>query len=183
MEQLTEFMGNNPMLFMALGVVVGLLVWTSMMGGGSASLSPTDVTRMLNDDNDAVVLDVRSDAEFETGHIVGAVHVVDTQVDGAMNRLQKYKERPVIATCRTGQRSAAVAGKLRKIGIRAGMDAELVDACMQDGDKAQAMVALFQKNAAADDVRGTPSFVIEGEKVSNMNYADFAAFLDEKLGE
>lgn len=117
MEQLTEFMANNPELFLALGVVLGLIAWMSLMGGGSASLSPTDATRLMNDDSDTVVLDVRSDAEFDSGHVVGAIHVVDTQVESSMGRLQKYKSRPVIATCRTGQRSAAVAGKLRKAGF------------------------------------------------------------------
>ena len=101
MEQLAEFMGNNPGLFAALGVVLGLLIWTSMQSMGGASLSPSDATRLIND-SDAVVLDVRSDAEFEGGHIVGSVHVVDTQLESAMGRLQKYKSKPIIATCKTG---------------------------------------------------------------------------------
>lgn len=116
MEQLAEFMGNHPALFAALGVVLGLLIWTTLQLGGSHNLSPTDMTRLINQ-SEAVVLDVRSDAEFESGHIVGAIHVVDTQLESAMGRLQKYKSRPLIATCRSGQRAAAVCSKLRKAGF------------------------------------------------------------------
>jgi protein-disulfide isomerase len=76
---------------------------------------------------------------------------------------------------------ATIAGNLRKIGLTAGLEAETVDACLQDADKAQAMYALYQQNADADDIKSTPSFVIDGETYSNMSYADFAELLDGKL--
>ena len=76
-----------------------------------------------------------------------------------------------------------IAQNLRKIGKKAGLsDAEL-DACMNDGEQAKAMVAAYQKNAEADDISSTPSFLINGEKYSNMSYEKFAATLDEKLAE
>lgn len=78
---------------------------------------------------------------------------------------------------------AQIAQNLRKIGKKAGLsDAEL-EACMNDGEQAKAMVAAYQKNAEADDISSTPSFLINGEKYSNMSYEDFAATLDQKLAE
>lgn len=78
---------------------------------------------------------------------------------------------------------AAISNALRNIGKVAGLsDAEL-DACMSDADQAQELMAWYRSNAEADDVQGTPTFVINGEKYSNMNYADFAAVLDEKIAE
>lgn len=78
---------------------------------------------------------------------------------------------------------AAIADNLRKIGKTAGItDAEL-DVCLNDNDKAQAMVALYQENAQADGINSTPSFIINDEKFDNMNYDDFAAALDAKLAE
>ena len=44
-------------------------------------------------------------------------------------------------------------------------------------------MAWYRSNADADDVQGTPTFFINGEKYSNMNYADFVEVLDEKLAE
>lgn len=81
-----------------------------------------------------------------------------------------------------GGDAGLIADNLRTIGKTAGIGGDELEQCLNDSAKAQAMVAVYQQNAEADDVRGTPSFVIDGEKYSNMNYADFAAILDEKLG-
>ncbi len=78
---------------------------------------------------------------------------------------------------------ATIASNLRTIGKTAGLSDEQLDACMADGDMAQAMVAVYQENATRDDIQGTPSFIIDGQKYSNMSYAEFASVLDEKLGE
>lgn len=71
--------------------------------------------------------------------------------------------------------------ELRKIGKLAGLDDATLDACMQDADMAQSLVTWFEENASRDNISSTPSFIIDGEKTSNMSYADFAAFLDDKL--
>jgi protein-disulfide isomerase len=77
---------------------------------------------------------------------------------------------------------ATIADELKKLGLLAGLSQETVDACMQDGDMAKAMVAVFQQNAEADGITSTPSFVINGENYSNMSYEQFSQLLDEKLG-
>ncbi len=77
---------------------------------------------------------------------------------------------------------ATIAQNLRTIGKTAGLSDEQLDACLSDGDMAQALVAAYQKNAEADGIEATPSFIINGQKYSNMSYEDFARILDEKLG-
>lgn len=74
-----------------------------------------------------------------------------------------------------------VAENLRRLGRQAGLTDAGLDACLQDGDKAQAMVALWQQHSERDDINSTPSFVINGIKYSNMSYADFSAVLDKEL--
>ncbi|MGB7260471.1 MAG: DsbA family protein [Albidovulum sp.] len=74
-----------------------------------------------------------------------------------------------------------IAENLRKIGLKAGIGTEALDACMADNDMAKAMVATYQANATKDDVTGTPSFIIDGQKYANMSYEEFAKTLDEKL--
>jgi protein-disulfide isomerase len=76
---------------------------------------------------------------------------------------------------------ATIADNLRRLGRTAGLSDDEVNACLQDGDLARAMVAVYQQNAEADGIDSTPSFVIDGRKYTNMSYADFAAILDEKL--
>ena len=41
---------------------------------------------------------------------------------------------------------------------------EQMDACWNDKQKVADLVATFQKNATADAVEGTPTFIIAGEK-------------------
>ncbi|RMH43901.1 MAG: DsbA family protein [Alphaproteobacteria bacterium] len=77
---------------------------------------------------------------------------------------------------------AEVAANLRKLGRLAGLSDEKLDACLQDGETAKALVAAYQTNAQRDGIEGTPTFIINGEKYSNMGYEDFARVLDEKLG-
>lgn len=76
---------------------------------------------------------------------------------------------------------AAIVDELRKIGRLAGLDGDTLEACLQDADKAQSLVAWDEQNRAADGVDSTPSFVINGQKYSNMSYADMKALLDTAL--
>lgn len=76
---------------------------------------------------------------------------------------------------------AAIVEELRKIGRLAGLDNETLEGCLQNADRAQSLVAWYQENAAADQIDSTPSFVINGKKYSNMNYADMKNLIDEAL--
>jgi protein-disulfide isomerase len=76
----------------------------------------------------------------------------------------------------------AIVDELKKIGRIAGIDQDKLDACMRDEDKARALVQWSEGHVNADDIEGTPTMVINGEKVSNMSYADLKKILDAKLG-
>jgi protein-disulfide isomerase len=73
---------------------------------------------------------------------------------------------------------AAIVGELRKIGLLAGLDGDTMEACLQDGEMAQTLVAWYQGNATEDGIESTPSFVINGKKYSNMSYAEMAEIID-----
>ncbi|UWR22267.1 DsbA family protein [Sulfitobacter sp. S190] len=77
---------------------------------------------------------------------------------------------------------AAIVEELRRIGRLAGLDTETLEACLQDGERAQQMVAWYQQNAEADGIESTPTFMINGERYSNMAYSDMKAIIDEALG-
>lgn len=76
---------------------------------------------------------------------------------------------------------AIVIQELRTLAKTAGLNDETLDACMSDADQAQALVGWYQANAERDGVNSTPSFLIDGEKHSNMAYPALQALLDEKL--
>lgn len=82
-----------------------------------------------------------------------------------------------------GQDPVAVADRLRKIGKAAGLDNELLDACLADNDKARTLVTWYQQHAEADGISSTPSLVIDGEKHSNMAYDELKALIDKALAQ
>ena len=82
-----------------------------------------------------------------------------------------------------GDDPATVVENLRRIGRTAGLEDAALDACLNDGAMAQAMVNKFQKDSEADGINSTPSFVLNGAKHSNMNYADMKALLDAELAK
>lgn len=76
-----------------------------------------------------------------------------------------------------------VVDNLRRIGLKTGITNEELDVCFDDGDQVQALVAWYQQNFTRDNMDSTPSFLINGQKYSNMGYDKFAGVLDEKLAE
>lgn len=118
MERLPEFAGNHPQLFIALGVVLALLAWSYIKGAlqGFKNVGPTEATLLINHD-DAVVLDIREDHEFKDGYILDSVHIPLGRLKDSLGRLEKYRDRPIIASCRSGSRSGIACSTLLKNGF------------------------------------------------------------------
>lgn len=66
---------------------------------------------------DVTVLDVRGTAEFEAGHVPGAVHIPHTRVAEYAHTLPQG--RPVLVHCRSGARAAAAVAMLERLGFEA----------------------------------------------------------------
>ena len=81
----------------------------------------------------------------------------------------------------SGNPPEVIVEKLRTIGKTAGLTDADLDACFQDGDRAQALYATYLKNSEADGVQATPSFVINGELHRNMPYEDLKALIESML--
>ncbi|MDG1456545.1 MAG: DsbA family protein [Pseudoprimorskyibacter sp.] len=76
---------------------------------------------------------------------------------------------------------AAVADALRRIGRRAGMADDKLEACLTDRATAQGLVAWFQSNVERDGISSTPSFLIDGQLHSNMTYSEMSGLIDDAL--
>jgi rhodanese-related sulfurtransferase len=112
-----EFLQHN-LLLVGMAVVSGaMLVW-SFIGSKLSGIEEADTlkaTRLYNDD--ALVLDVREDKEYASGHIPKARHIPLGQLAGRLPELDKYKGKPILVTCRSGQRSARACRTLKKAGF------------------------------------------------------------------
>jgi rhodanese-related sulfurtransferase len=112
---LVEFLGNHWILFAALGVVLGLLTYTLIVGE-KGSVEPSSATVMINQ-RDAAVIDVRPAADYAKGHIINAINVPMNGFKKQMASLARHKSGPVIVNCRSGSQSQAACHLLRKEGF------------------------------------------------------------------
>ena len=65
---------------------------------------------------DAVIIDVRTPAEFADGHAKGSINIPLNAVANQLNKIKKYN-KPVITCCRSGARSGTAANILNNNGI------------------------------------------------------------------
>lgn len=117
--QFFEFMGNHPILFALLFVIIGFLVW-DVMGSeilGISSVQPYQAISMINH-QEAVILDVREENELVQGRILNAIHIPLTiLIKNQLYSLEKYRERPIIVSCAHGNRSVRSCMILKKNGF------------------------------------------------------------------
>ena len=67
------------------------------------------------------------------------------------------------------------------LGRQTGLTDAQMETCIQDQPMAEALVAEFQKNFDADKVEGTPTFILNGTKFTNMPWDEFKGELDKLL--
>ncbi len=127
-----EFIRNNVLLIgLALGSGIMLLLPAfKKSAGGVPNLGTAQAINLINR-NQALVLDVRSDAEFASGHIVDAKHIPLDNLASRLSELAKYKDKPILVNCQRGMRSAKACDILRKAefkqvhNLQGGLDAWL----------------------------------------------------------
>ena len=115
MEQYIDFIANNPILFVILAVIVGMIIWTELrrFTRGFKDITPIEVVQMMNHEN-ALLLDVREDAELNQGRIAGAKHIPLSVLKQRVEELNKFREKPIITFCRSGNRSVQASSMLKK---------------------------------------------------------------------
>ena len=81
----------------------------------TGKLDPAQATELYTAQKDGlVILDVRTDVEFNAGHAEGALHI---PVDQLAARVQEVPEgKPVLILCRSGVRASNAYKILRKAG-------------------------------------------------------------------
>jgi rhodanese-related sulfurtransferase len=109
------FQKDHNSLLLATAVASGaMLLWPLVRGSsGGPRVTPGEATQLINRE-DAVVVDVRDQAEYEAGHILGARNVPLARVESTD---LKRKDKPVIVYCQTGERGPKAAAALKKQGF------------------------------------------------------------------
>lgn len=115
MTNFFTFISQQWLLVSTLVVLVYLYAWRERIKSG-LPITAHEVTRLLNDDR-AVLLDVRDNAEYKAGHIAGAVNIPWAKVSADIDRLDVHKNKIVIVADKLGQHAGAVGRTLEKHGF------------------------------------------------------------------
>jgi len=104
----------------------------SMIAAGEDELHPVNV--MAEASSGALLLDVRSPAEFRSGRVRGAVNLpLEKVTPDAVRALAGGSSSPVLLLCASGGRATAAAGKLKGSGLRTLVVQGGTNSCQQAG--------------------------------------------------
>jgi rhodanese-related sulfurtransferase len=93
----------------------GALLLPGLRAGGRRS-SSLEATQLINKGK-TLILDVREQAEFASGHLRDAKHIPLGELAGRMGELDKSKSKTVIVVCQSGARSAKALRQLQAAGF------------------------------------------------------------------
>ena len=68
-------------------------------------------------DHELVLLDVRTQAEYDSGHILNAINISHEQILEDPELLAEYKDSQMVVFCRSGGRAGKVIQLLESIGF------------------------------------------------------------------
>lgn len=108
----------KKIIFMAFAIGLLLTSCTSVKENKVEYKKITDqeAKQMMDNEKDIVILDVRTQEEFDTGYIKDAILIPDTEIEKSAPEKLMNKNAKILVYCRSGRRSAIAAKKLIEMG-------------------------------------------------------------------
>ena len=108
---------NKNIIFVVLIVVliVAIIVVMSFSKSSESviqTLNSEEVSEIIQDES-LIIIDVRTEEEYESGHIEKAINIPYTEIESKVNY---DKDQAIAVYCRTGVRSSEAAKTLEKMG-------------------------------------------------------------------
>jgi rhodanese-related sulfurtransferase len=115
---IVEFVQKNIWYVIAAVVSGSLFVWPSVakLFSRTREVGVAEAIQLINR-KDAAIIDVREPGEFKAGHIPNARNIPAGLIKERTKELGKFKNKPLLLVCQTGNRSSQVCGSLQKDGI------------------------------------------------------------------
>ena len=85
-------------------------------GSGYRQISMDEAVKMMKDEKNYIILDVRRPEEYAQGHIPGAINVPNEEIGEKDIPELPDKSQLILVYCRSGKRSKQAAEKLVKLG-------------------------------------------------------------------
>lgn len=107
-----------------LAVLLVSLLSVGLMAGcaspkptsGYEQITQTQAKALMDSEKDYVILDVRTEDEFASGHIEGAVLIPDYDIGKSAESVLTNKDQLILVYCRSGRRSKNAASELAAMG-------------------------------------------------------------------
>lgn len=109
------FISEQWVAVSVLLMLIYLFAFTEQKKAGK-QISVHDVTSLINSDQ-GVVIDVRANKEYQSGHIASAINIPLASLDARIVELEKYRDKTVVLVDKLGQHSASAGRKLRTAGF------------------------------------------------------------------
>lgn len=111
------FMKSNIWLIL-IAVTSGLMLLWSFFGNrlrGIKEVNCAGALQLINH-KEAVVLDVRENQEYQSGHLLNAKQIPLVKLRERVGELENFRDKPIVVVCRSGQRSATACSLLGREG-------------------------------------------------------------------
>ena len=95
-------------------LIAVVIIAAFLMISKGGQISAEDAAGYLKDD--ALVIDVRSPGEFNSGHLPAAINIPLDTIDTALPRRVKDKNQIVLLHCLSGARSGMAKDKMKSLG-------------------------------------------------------------------
>ena len=113
-------MKNKNLLILFLILIITTLSACSSKNDSATSdystITAKEAKDMIDKDSTITILDVRTEEEFNTGHIDGAILIPDTDILEKAEETLTDKSATILVYCRSGRRSALAAADLVELG-------------------------------------------------------------------
>lgn len=102
-------------------VIIGLLIFIFLVGCRKPEktykqISQDEAARMMKRDDGHIIVDVRREDEFNSGHIPGAICIPNEFISDIQPEELPDLKQIILIYCRSGNRSKQAAEKLAKMG-------------------------------------------------------------------
>lgn len=117
---LTDFAEMNSSkhyTFLLVAFCIGIMSVLTGCSAGSGRMTSKELHSLSRTGEGPIIVDVRSKAEFDRGHIPGALHIPYYAVGNRHHEISSAKEKPVVIYCAHGPRAWWAAFVLRRQGF------------------------------------------------------------------
>lgn len=80
------------------------------------NITAEEAKKLMDSERDYVILDVRTQEEYDQGHIPGAVLIPDYEIKQSAQDILPDKDQLILVYCRSGRRSKNAAQVLAELG-------------------------------------------------------------------